>query len=32
MNLHLFELFRRQPAGLGDDVFRYRQLADIVQQ
>src|ERR1700691_252497 len=32
MNLHLLELFRRQPSGLRDDMFRDRQLADIMQK
>ena len=32
MDLHLFELFRRQSAGLVDDVLGNGELADIVQQ
>ena len=32
MDLHLLELFGRQAARLGNDVFRDRQFADIVQQ
>ena len=32
VNLHLVELFRRQLAGLRDDVLRHRQLSDVVQQ
>ena len=32
MDLHLLEFFRRQPAGLGNDVLGHRQFADIVQQ
>jgi hypothetical protein len=32
MDFHLLELFRREPAGLVDDVIRHRQLADVVQQ
>ena len=32
MDLHLLELFRSQPSGLRNDVFRYGQLADIMQQ
>ena len=32
MNLHLLEFFRGELAGLGDDVFRHGELADIVQQ
>ena len=31
VDLHLLELFRGQPSGLRDDVFRNRQLADVVQ-
>ena len=32
MNLHLFEFFPRQFAGLRNDVFGNGQLADVVQQ
>jgi len=32
MDFHLLELFRREPAGLVDDVVRNRQLADVVEQ
>ncbi len=31
MDLHLVELFRSQAAGLGNDVLRHREFADIVQ-
>ena len=31
MDLHLLEFFRSQPAGLGNNVFRHGQLADIVK-
>ena len=31
MDLHLFELLRRQFAGLGDDVFRNGKLSDVMQ-
>ena len=32
VHFHLFEFFRGQFARFGNDVFRYRQFADIVQQ
>jgi hypothetical protein len=32
MDLHFLELFRSQLSRLGNDIFRDRQLADIVQQ
>ncbi len=32
MDLHLFEFFRSQRAGLGDNVLGNRQFADVVQQ
>ena len=32
VNLHLLELFRRQPAGFRNDMFGHRQLANVVQQ
>ena len=32
VDLHLFELFRSQFAGLGNDVFGNGEFADIVQQ
>ena len=31
VNLHLFEFFRSELAGLGDDVFRHRKFANVVQ-
>ena len=32
VDLHLFEFVGSQPAGLGKNVLRYRQLADVMQQ
>ena len=32
MNLHLLEFFRREAAGLRDDVFRHGKFSDVVQQ
>lgn len=32
MNFHLFEFFAGELAGLVDDVFRHRQLADVVEE
>ena len=32
VDLHLFELFRRQLARLGDDVLGDRELADVMKQ
>ena len=32
VDLHLFELFRRQPTRLVDDVLGNGQLADVMQQ
>ena len=32
MDFHLFKFFRSQTSGLGNNVLRYRQFADIVQQ
>ncbi len=31
MDLHLVEFFRRQAAGLGNDMLGHREFADIVQ-
>ena len=30
VDLHLLEFFRRQFSGLGDDVLRYGQLANVM--